>query len=374
MDNCLGIILNNNIENEFGSLCSNRPAYMLPYVGRYRLIDFTISNMVNHNIRTIALYTGDKIRSTMDHLGDGKPWELNRRFTGLFLFPPTYDDNRLGRMGEISQIHSTEPFFENMKEEYVFYAHPDVIAKVDLDDAFKKFIESDADVTLIYKEQVDPKGEFINVDKLHLNKSGELINIGLNLGTENTFNQYLGMGFIKKSVLINLVKVATEKGIANLLKEAILFQKHRLKINTYEYKGYLQTIRNLETYYKASMDLLDPEVYKNLFFKDGLVYTKAKDEPPTIYRDDSNVENSLIANGCVIEGTVEDSILFRGVKVGKGAIVKNSILMQKTEVGENAVVVNTILDKYSCIDEGVSVAGSPIIPYVLEKRGSIERD
>lgn len=374
MDNCLGIILNNNIENEFGSLCNNRPTYMLPYVGRYRLIDFTISNMVNHNIRTIALYTGDKIRSTMDHLGDGKPWELNRRFTGLFLFPPSYNDNRIGRMGEVSQIHSTEPFFENMKEEYVFYAHPDVIAKVDLDHAFKKFIETDADITLIYKEQVDPKGELINVDKLHLNKAGELINIGLNLGTENTFNQYLGMGFMKKSVLMNLVKVATEKGIANLLKEAMLLQKHRLKINTYEYKGYLQTIRNLETYYKASMDLLDPEVYKNLFFKDGLVYTKAKDEPPTIYRDDSNVENSLIANGCVIEGTVEDSILFRGVKVGKGAIVKNSILMQKTEIGENAVVVNTILDKYSCIDQGVSVAGSPIIPYVLEKRGSIERN
>lgn len=374
MDNCLGIILNNNIESEFGALCNSRPAYMLPYVGRYRLIDFTISNMVNHNIKTIALYTGDKIRSTMDHLGDGKPWELNRRFTGLFLFPPTYDDNRLGRMGEVTQIHSTESFFENMREEYVFYAHPDVIAKVNLDEVFKKFIETDADVTLIYKQQIDPKGEYINVDKLHLNKSGDLINIGLNLGTEHTFNQYLGMGFMKKSVLMSLVKVATEKGIANLLKEAMLLQKHRLKINTYEYKGYVQTIRNLETYYKSNMDLLDTEVFKDMFFKDGLVYTKAKDEPPTIYRDNSKVENSLIANGCVIEGTVEDSIIFRGVTVGKGAIVKNSILMQKSEVGENAVVVNTILDKYSRVEEGVNVAGGPNIPYVLEKRGSIGRD
>ena len=374
MNNCLGIILNNNIESEFGSLCNNRPAYMLPYVGRYRLIDFTISNMVNHNIKTIALYTGDKIRSTMDHLGDGKPWELNRRFTGLFLFPPTYDDNKMGRMGEVSQIHSTEPFYENMKEEYVFYAHPNVIAKVNLDEVFQKFIESDADVTLIYKEQIDPTGEYINVDKLHLNKYGELINIGLNLGTEHTFNQYLGMGFMKKSVLMSLAKIATEKGIANLLKEAMLLQKHRLKINTYEYKGYAQTIRNLETYYKSSMDLLDPEVYKNLFFKDGLVYTKAKDEPPTIYRDTSKVENSLIANGCVIEGTVEDSILFRGVKIGKGAIIKNSIVMQKAEVGDNAVIVNSILDKYSYIEEGVNLAGSPTMPYVLEKRGSIGRD
>ncbi len=374
MDNCLGVILNSNIEREFSSLCNNRPAYMLPYVGRYRLIDFTISNMVNHNIKTIALYTGDKIRSTMDHLGDGKPWELNRRFTGLFLFPPTYDDNRMGRIGEVSQISSTAPFYENMKEEYIFYAHPNVVAKVDLDEVFDKFIQTDADITLIYKEQVDPIGEYINVDKLHLNKSGELINIGLNLGTENTFNQYLGMGFMKKSVMMDLVKVATEKGIANLLKEAMLLQKHRLKINTYEYTGYVQTIRNLETYYKSSMDLLDSDLYKKLFFQDGLIFTKAKDEPPTIYRDTSRVENSLVANGCVIEGTVEDSIIFRGVKVGKGAIVKNSILMQKSEIGENAVVVNTILDKYSEIEAGVNVAGSPTIPYVLEKRGSIGRD
>lgn len=374
MDNCLGVILNSNIESEFGSLCYDRPAYMLPYVGRYRMIDFTISNMVNHNIKTIALYTGDKIRSTMDHLGNGKPWELNRRFTGLFLFLPTYDDNRLGRMGEISQMYSTAPFYENMREEYVFFAHPNVIAKVDLNEVFAKFIETDADITLIYKQQVDPKGEYINVDKLHLNKKGELINIGLNLGTENIFNQYLGMGFIKKDVLMNIIKIATEKGIANLLKEAMLLQKHTLKINTYEYTGYVQTIRNLETYYKLSMDLLDPEVYRNLFFKDGLVYTKAKDEPPTIYKNDSMVQNSLIANGCVIEGTVEDSIIFRGVKVGKGAMVKNSILMQKSEVGENAVVVNTILDKYSAIEPGVNVAGSPITPYVLEKRGSIRRD
>lgn len=374
MENCLGIILNSNIENEFGSLCNNRPSYMLPFVGRYRLIDFTISNMVNHNIKTIALYTGDKIRSTMDHLGDGKPWELNRRFTGLFLFPPTYDDNKMGRMGEVSQIYSTEPFYQNMKEEYVYFAHPNIIAKVDLNEAFNRFIDTDADVTLIYKQQIDPKGEYINVDKLHLNKNGELINIGLNLGTEHTFNQHLGMGFMKKSVLMSLVKTATEKGIVNLLKDAMLLQKHRLKINTYEYKGYVQTIRNLETYFKSNMDLLDPEVYKNMFFTEGLVYTKAKDEPPTIYKDHAKVENSLIANGCVIEGTVEDSILFRGVKVGKGAIVKNSILMQKTEIGENAVVVNTILDKYSCIEEGVNVAGSPTIPYVLEKRGSIGRD
>ncbi len=374
MENCLGVILSNNVENEFGALCNERPSYMLPYAGRYRILDFTISNMVNHNIKTIALYTGDKIRSTMDHLGDGKPWELNRRFTGLFLFPPTYDDNKMGRMGEVTQIHSTESFYENMREEYIFYSRPNVIAKVDLNEAFKKFVDSGADVTLIYKEQKDPTGEYINVDKLHLNKDGELINIGLNLGTEHTFNQYLGMGFMKKTVLMDLVRTATERGIANLLKEAMLLQKNKLKINTYEYKGFTQTIRNLETYYKSSMDLLNQDVYRNLFFKDGLVYTKAKDEPPTIYRDNSNVENSLIANGCVIEGVVEDSIVFRGVKVGKGAIVKNSILMQKSEVGDYAVVVNTILDKYSCIEEGVNVAGSPTIPYVLEKRGSIRRD
>lgn len=374
MENCLGIISVGDGESNFGSLCKNRPVYMLPFGGRYRLIDFTISNMVNHGIKTVAVYTGEKIRSTMDHLGNGRPWDLNRRFNGLFLFPPIIKDEHLSHTGDISEYYSTEHFFNQAKEEYVFIHHPNILAKVNLKEAFKHFIDSGADITLFYKKQIDPWGEYINCDKIHLNSDGSLINIGLNLGTEKEFNFYIGMGFIKKSVFLKIVKESVEKGDAYYLKDALLLNKRKYKINSYEFKGHVSNIRNLKSYYDANMNLLNKDFSNELFFEGGTIYTKAKDEPSTLYTDTSNVQNSLIANGCIIEGTVENSIIFRGVNVGKNAIVKNSILMQKSEVLDDAIVVNTIMDKYTSIGEGIRLAGSSVMPYVVEKYQKIRED
>ena len=374
MENCLGVISVGDGESNFGSLCKNRPVYMLPFGGRYRLIDFTISNMVNNGIKTVAVYTGEKIRSTMDHLGNGRPWDLNRRFNGLFLFPPIIKDEYLSHNGDISEYYSTEHFFNQAKEEYIYIHHPNILAKVNLKEAFKHFIDTDADITLFYKKQIDPWGEYINCDKIHLNSDGSLINIGLNLGTEKEFNFYIGMGFVKKSVFLKIVKESVEKGDAYYLKDAILLNKRKYKINSYEFKGHVSNIRNLKSYYDANMNLLNKGFSNELFFEGGTIYTKAKDEPSTLYTDTSNVQNSLVANGCIIEGTVENSIIFRGVNVGKNAIVKNSILMQKSEVLENAIVVNTIMDKYTSIGEGIRLAGSSVMPYVVEKYQKIRED
>ena len=174
---------------------------MLPFGGRYRLVDFTISNMVNHGIKSVALYTGKKMRSTMDHIGNGSPWDLNRRFNGLFLFPPILENDYGLSTGDIHQFHSTEPFFEHAKEKYVFLANPDILAKVDLNDAFKCFIETDADITLIYKKQSDVHGDFIHKDKMIIDEEGNLKSIGLNLGTESEFNLFLEKGFMKNMKL-----------------------------------------------------------------------------------------------------------------------------------------------------------------------------
>jgi len=374
MENCLGVISVGDGESNFGSLCKNRPVYMLPFGGRYRLVDFTISNMVNHGIKTVAVYTGDKIRSTMDHLGNGKPWDLNRRFNGLFLFPPVQKGDPSGRIGDIPEFFSTEQFFEQAKEEYILVVRPNYLGKVDFNEAYKYFKDTDADITLFYKKQVDPWGEYINSDKIHLNKDGSLFNMGLNLGTEREFNMYIGMSLFKKSIFMEIVKNSMEKGDANFMKQAVILNKDKYKINTFEFKGHVENIRNLKSYYDANLNLLNKDISKELFFGGGTIFTKAKDEPSTLYTETSNVQNSLIANGCVIEGTVENSIIFRGVNVGKNAIVKNSILMQKSEVLDNAIVVNTIMDKYTSIGEGIRIAGSSVMPYVVEKYQKIRKD
>jgi len=158
----LGIISTANIENNFGVLCKHRPVYMLPYGGRYRLIDFSLSNMVNHGIRTVAVYTGEKIRSTMDHLGDGKPWDLNRRINGLYIVPPITHGYTISRYGDIPQFFSTLEFIELAKEKVILINEPNIIAKVDLNDAMDYFQETDADITLFYKRIHDPLGNYIN--------------------------------------------------------------------------------------------------------------------------------------------------------------------------------------------------------------------
>ncbi len=371
MDNCLGLIIGDGDKN-FGALCKNRPVFMLPFGGRYRLIDFTLSNMVNHGIKTVAVYTGDKVRSTMDHLGNGKPWDLNRRFSGLFIFPPAHNEDIRSGKGDIAEFYSTLSFFEESREENILLINPNYLGTVNLDDAYKHFIETEADVTVLYKKQVDPWGEYINCDKLHLDSSGGVVAMGLNLATEKEFNMYIGMLIIKKKVFFEIIKASTEKGDASFLLQAIMGNKDKYKINTFEFPGHIENIRNIKAYYDANMNLLNKTIAHELFFERGTVFTKAKDEPSTLYTDTSAVKNSLVANGCIIEGTVENSIVFRGVHVGKGAVVKNSILMQKCEIKENAIVVNTIIDKYSIIHENVRIAGSSVMPYIVEKNQEIK--
>ena len=374
MDKCIGIITVNDGENKFGELCKNRPSYMLPFAGRYRLIDFSLSNMVNHGIGTIAVYTGQKIRSTINHVGDGKPWDLNRRINGLFLFPPIVNGHIGSHLGDISQYYSTLEFFTKMKEEYIYFCNPNIIAKIDIENAFKYFLKTKADITLIYKRQSDPLGSLLNSDKVHIKDNEELESLGVNLATEESFNYYIGMGFMKKNVFIKILEDSIERGGVSYLKDAFMLYKDQYNINTYEHKGHVETIRDIKSFYEGNMNLLDMDISREIFFDGGYIYTKSKDEPPTLYKESSDVKNSLIANGCIVEGRVENSIVFRGVKIGKNAIVKNSIIMQKSEIEDDAVVVNSILDKLVNIDSGINIAGSTLAPYVVGKYEKIKKE
>lgn len=371
MKNCIGIINSISTTHDYGGLCSHRPVYMLPFGGRYRLVDIPISIMVNHGIRTVAIYTGDKIRSTMDHLGNGKPWDLNRRFNGLFLFPPAEVDYK---RGDLAQYHSTEEFFNRSSEDYVFITHPHILAKVDLIAMFNQFVASNADIGLLYKKVADPHGNLINAPKMNIDREGRLLNIGINLGTESTFNLYLRMAFVKKEVLMELVKMSLEKADLHTLLDAILDHRDRYNIQTYEHKGHIENIKDVKSYYDANLNLFKYDISQELFFEKGQIYTKTKDEPSTLYKENAKVQNSIVANGCIIEGTVENSVIFRGVKIGAGAVVKNSIVMQKTTIEDDAVVVNSILDKYVYIHKGANIVGNKAIPFVVEKNRSIRKE
>lgn len=375
MKNCLGIINLSESDSEMGTLCQHRPTAMLPFAGRYRLIDFVLSNMVNGGITGIGVYTGNKARSVMDHLGSGGPWDLDRKINGLFMFTPTYSQSNLHqRPGDMALFDQNNAFIEYAKQEHLFFSKSYMVANIDLNEAYQSFVASDADVTIVYKKVHDPQNVYLGLDKIHLDENGGFENIGTNLGMEDTFNLSMEMYFIKKSVYFEIFNEAIEKGNASYLKQAVLGSLKKLKVTTFEFKGELFCINNIKNYFHANMATLKPDIANDLFFKNGLIFTKVKDEPSTFYKANANVKNSFVANGCQIDGYVENSIVFRGVNVEKGCIIRNSILMQKVEVEENSHLNYVILDKRAYVHKGVTLIGDPSSPFVSAKKYEIKKE
>lgn len=372
MKNCTGIIFSNQTTNKYGSLSKTRPDYMLPYGGRYRIIDFALSNMSNYNLAQVMLYAGKNVRSTLDHIGDGENWELNRRSNGLLINPPSFDEMTNSR-SEILTYYDSLTHYKYSKADNIYIENPMTIAKINLKEAYDEFKEKNYDVMLIYKAMEDEDELYVGMNKLILDSQGKFVNVGVNLGRDQVFNLYLNRMFIKKDVFVDVTMDAVENGNAQTLVQAIMNKQSQLKIGVFEVDCWAGVIHDSASYYRSNMNLLKKEVYDELFYKGGLVYTKSKDEPSTLYKDGSKVSNSLIANGCIIEGQVENSVVFRGVHVGKDAVVRNSILIQKSEVESNAVVINGILDKYSRVEDGATLAGSRVLPYIVGKNVVITR-
>lgn len=366
MRNCSGIILSSGNEKDFGPLVENRPDYMIPFGGRYRIIDFCLSNMANFNVSHVMLYAGSNIRSTIDHISDGSDWELNRRSNGL-LINPRFQNPQTGKHSNIHTYFDSLPFYEKKAHDNLYIEDPMAISKVNLQRAYHAFLEGDYDILILYSEENDEDGRYNGMNKLILDENGRLINIGYNLGTNPNIELQIGRYFIKNKVFINLIKDAVEKGNATTLIQAVLNNKNRLKIGTYKVESRLFFIHDIDSYYHANMSLLNADVYNEIFNNNGMVYTKSKDEPSTLYSESARMSNSLVANGCIIEGEVENSVLFRGVHIHKNAIIRNCIINQGTEIEENAVCVNTITDKNAVVGTGVTVAGSSNNPYVIGK-------
>lgn len=375
MKNCLGIINLSEVDSPFGVLCQNRPTSMLPFAGRYRVIDFILSNMVNSGVNNIGVFTGNKVRSVMDHLGSGQPWDLDRKINGLFLFTPTYDYTSINaKVGDLDLFFQNKSFVKNAKQENILMTKSYMIANIDLKEAYQEFLDTGADIGIVYKKVTDPKNRFIGCDKVNLSDQGEFESIGTNLGMDENFNMSLEMYFIKKNVYFDLLFDSVERGNANYLKQAVINNLSKYKVRTIEFSGYVSCINTLRNYFDANMAILNQEISNELFFENGQIFTKVKDEPSTHYKKNARIKNSFVANGCQIDGYVENSIIFRGVKIEKGCIIRNSIVMQKTHIDENVHLNYTILDKRTTINKGVTLIGDPSLPYIGGKKAVISKE
>ncbi|MBR2214630.1 MAG: glucose-1-phosphate adenylyltransferase subunit GlgD [Selenomonadaceae bacterium] len=346
-------------------LAEKRAVESIPFGGRLRIIDFTLSGMVNAGILNVGVMLPDQDRSILDHLRSGKDWDLARRRDGMYYIPAVKVDKE-ARSGDLKNFYYNLDFIEHSKQKYVLLTSGSFIYNVDFNKTLAFHHEHEAEITLAYytaKEESTGRNAVLKTDD-----GGRVTDIAEKSVVYDGTKICMGIYFMEKHLFVNLVRHAYERGGQDFLVDAIMRRLNDYKICAYEHQGYVAHIATTGAYYQANMDMLKPEVWGELFLNPQRpIYTKAYDSVPVQYKETAKVKNSLIANGCIIQGEVENSVLFRGVKIGKGAKIKNSIIMQKSEVKEGAVVENSICDKNVTISEGKWLKGAENYPYILEK-------
>ena len=373
MKDTMGIILTKDSDNKLYDLTSNRAVAAVPFCGRYRIIDFILSCMVNSGISNVGVVTHTDYQSLMDHLGSGKEWDLDRKLAGIFIFPPNIRKESVDRSkGTLDELYSIMHYFRRSKERYVVISESGIICNTLLDDAMDYHLSHEADITVFYNKMEIPQiKELLTYAVLDVNKDGQVVSLDINPGLPKTNMVSMNIYITKKALLENLVDECIAHGYDDFESDALRKNLNTLRIFGYEYKGYVARIDTVRSYYKNNMDLLNRDALHELFAPDMPVYTKVKDEVPTMYGEHADVSNSLIADGCLIEGRVRNSILFRGVQVSKNASISDSIIMQNSEVHEDSILENVILDKNVIVRVGKRLTGQADYPVLIGKGGVI---
>lgn len=367
----MGIITTTKSEDLLKEITQPRCMSSVPFGGRYRMIDFTLSNMVNSGIHNIGVITSHKYRSLMDHLGAGKEWGLDRKAEGLMILPSASPSIfRKTIRFDMKDLYENHEYLEKSRQKYLLLAGNNMICNINYKDMLQYHIKNNAQVTVVYKEEICHGDDLNDLAFWDVEPDGRVtgFHFNPNIGEKNKIS--LEMIIMERELLIDMIRVAHSMGNWDLA-DVLAANISELRIFAYQFKGYLAAINSVESYFKCNMDLLDPHVWNELFFKYGPIYTKIKDGPPTKYADYSKNSNVLVGTGCNIMGNIEDSILFRGVAIGRGATVKNAIIMQKSVVEENVVLENVILDKEVIIRKGTILKGDKKSPIVISKKSVI---
>lgn len=364
MSKVLGIVFSNMHETSMGDLTENRTMASVPFGGRYRLVDFALSNLVNSGIHDVGIITKNNYQTLMEHVGTGKEWDLSRKNGGLSVLPP-YGRLETGVFrGRIEALAGIIHYIRESNAEYVVMTDCDTVATVDYDEILKYHQAKDADITIVYQHKKVAKAQRNNTTVIRLDENNRVYDV-VKDHAEGEGNVFLDMIVIRKTLLERIVVESNARGKVSFTQEVLQGQADKLRIFGYEFQGYIGDIKSIEAYYQCSMDLLNPEVRRQLFPAHRPVYTRVRDEVPVRYGDAAVAKHSLLADGCIIEGEVENSIIFRGVKIGKGAKVKNCVLLQGTIVGDNAKLDCVITDKDVVIRDSRTLTGCDSYPIVI---------
>ncbi|MDE5788938.1 MAG: glucose-1-phosphate adenylyltransferase subunit GlgD [Clostridia bacterium] len=368
MASTVGVIFTSINDEQLPELTRVRSKGSIPYGGRYRLVDFVLSNMVNSGITTVGMLTKNNYQSLMDHLGSGKEWDLARKEGGLILLPPYSDESEVLYKNRLEALKGATAFLKKAKEDFVVLADSDAVYKLDYSKVVEQHVEHNADITMVYHEH--DCGGAVSYMMLETEKDGKVKSADINTIGKGVRKHYINVFVARTSYLLNLLQTAISRGLTSFSKDIILPEIKSGRIYGYKLDGYYGNIDSLEAFYKSNMALLDKNIRAEIFGERD-VYTKVNDAPPAKITETAKVSNSLIHDGCLIEGTVENCILFRNVKVGKGAHLKNCIIMSENAIGENCNLAYVVSDKDSAISNGVTLAGCEQKPYFINKGSRI---
>lgn len=372
----LGVIFPNSYDGLVPELVKERSMASIPFASRYRMVDFTISSMARAGIDNISLIARENYLSLMDHLGSGREWDLARKNGGLNIIPPYAQKAIKVYNGRVEALESIKSFLVSQREKYVVMSDSNIVANINYGEIINAHKKSGADVTVVYRKQEIPenfkKPLGINHDLYYTLDVEEdrVKQIFVNSKRDGKVNFSMNIYVIERELLIRLIDEAYVLGYTCFERDVLAPQIDMLDVRCYCFEGYAAHIYDMKSYFDENMKLLHEENIKALFGP-GQIYTKIRDDNPTRYIKGAKVSNVMAADGCVIEGEVENSVLFRGVKIKKGAKVKNCVLMQDTVVGEGANLEYVITDKEVVITTDKSLSGTDSFQVFVAKKQTV---
>ena len=369
MKNVMGVIYTGEKDSFLRELTLMRAIAALPVAGRYRVIDFMVSSMVNSGMRNVGVIMQKNYHSLMDHLGSGKEWDLHGKNDGLYILPPFLTRENVGVYnGSLDALHSNMNYLQRSRQEYVLLCNSLILFNANFKDLFASYAASGADVMMMYTKNPEMQrpeyGTYFDVAE-----NGEIIDVEIDPTKPRYQNTSMEVLIMRKDLLIDMVDRGAAHGYHEMVRDVLqrAVRDGGLKVHGYEYKDICFRLDSVQSYFKLNLALLDTKTRHELFQEERPVYTKVRDQLPARYMENAKVINSMIADGCIIDGTVDHSVLFRGVKIAKGATVKNCILMQDCQIEEGVHLENCILDKQAVIKRGGNLIGPSAYPIVISK-------
>ena len=363
----IGIILAGGNNHRMKELSQKRAIAAMPVAGSYRSIDFALSNMTNSHIQKVAVFTQYNARSLNEHLSSSKWWDFGRKQGGLYVFTPTVTaDNSFWYRGTADAIFQNLTFLKNSHEPYVIIASGDGVYKMDYNKVLEFHIEKKADITVVCKDLAsDEIAERYGI--LKMNEEARIEEFEEKPVVAKTNTVSCGIYIIRRRQLIELIEKCAEEDRHDFVRDILIRYKNLKRIYGYKIKEYWKNIATVEDYFRTNMDFLKPEIRDYFFKQYPDVYSKVDDLPPAKYNVGANIKNSLISSGCIINGTVEDSVIFKKVFVGNNCFIKNSIILNDVYIGDNTHIENCIVESRDTIRANSYHKGEDGIKIVLEK-------